>query len=128
MERVLGVGGVFLRSRDPAALARWYEENLGVPVAPVSDEWWRQRGGLSVIAVYPHATDDFGRMDQQTMINYRVRNLDAIRTQLRLAGATVSADVRESVYGVFCWAEDPDGNRFELWQPAPHLLVANSPD
>jgi glyoxylase I family protein len=30
MERVTGIGGVFLRARDPAALARWYTEHLGV--------------------------------------------------------------------------------------------------
>jgi glyoxylase I family protein len=29
MERVTGIGGVFFRSRDPAALARWYADHLG---------------------------------------------------------------------------------------------------
>ena len=33
-ERVLGIGGVFLKARDPQALAAWYRENLGVPVGP----------------------------------------------------------------------------------------------
>ena len=32
MERVLGIGGVFLKARDPVALAAWYREHLGVPV------------------------------------------------------------------------------------------------
>ena len=31
MERVLGVGGVFFKARDPKALAAWYAEHLGVP-------------------------------------------------------------------------------------------------
>jgi hypothetical protein len=34
MERVVGVGGVFLKARDPKALAAWYREHLGVPVDP----------------------------------------------------------------------------------------------
>jgi hypothetical protein len=34
MERVLGIGGVFLKARDPQALAAWYREHLGVPVEP----------------------------------------------------------------------------------------------
>lgn len=32
MERITGVGGVFLRARDPQALAAWYRDNLGIPV------------------------------------------------------------------------------------------------
>ena len=32
MERVLGIGGVFFKARDPKALAAWYREHLGVPV------------------------------------------------------------------------------------------------
>ena len=32
MERVTGIGGVFLRSRNPAALVAWYAEHLGLPV------------------------------------------------------------------------------------------------
>src|SRR5580692_5899931 len=34
MERILGIGGVFFKARDPKALAAWYREHLGVPVEP----------------------------------------------------------------------------------------------
>lgn len=34
MEKVLGIGGVFFKARDPKALAAWYREHLGVPVDP----------------------------------------------------------------------------------------------
>lgn len=30
---ITGVGGVFVKSKDPRALARWYRDVLGVPVA-----------------------------------------------------------------------------------------------
>jgi len=30
MEKVDGIGGVFFRAKDPAALARWYETHLGI--------------------------------------------------------------------------------------------------
>jgi predicted enzyme related to lactoylglutathione lyase len=39
--------------------------------------------------------------------------------QLRAAGGWVSDDVQDSEYGKFGWAADPEGNRFELWQPPP---------
>jgi predicted enzyme related to lactoylglutathione lyase len=31
----------------------------------------------------------------------------------------VAPTIEEDDYGRFAWAEDPEGNRFELWQPAP---------
>jgi predicted enzyme related to lactoylglutathione lyase len=51
------------------------------------------------------------------MFNYRVRDLDAMLAQLRAAGAAVDERVEDLDYGRFGWAADPEGNRFELWQP-----------
>jgi predicted enzyme related to lactoylglutathione lyase len=125
MERVLGIGGVFFRSADPAALARWYAANLGINVFPATDDWWMQQGGPTVLAPFPADTDYFGRADQQSMINFRVADLDAMLAQLSAAGATVSGEINEASYGRFGWATDPDGNRFELWQPSEDL--SNTP-
>jgi glyoxylase I family protein len=115
---VTGIGGFFFRAKDPAALARWYEENLGVPVMPASDEWWPQESGKTVLAAFDADTDYFGRKDQATMINFRVRDLDALLEQLRSAGVEMSDEIVEAPYGRFAWAVDPEGNRFELWEPA----------
>ena len=51
------------------------------------------------------------------MVNYRISNLDAMLEQLRAAGVEVDDRVEEHEYGRFGWAVDPEGNRFELWQP-----------
>ena len=53
------------------------------------------------------------------MVNYRVDDLDAMLAQLREAGAEVDDRVEEYDYGRFGWAVDPEGNRFELWEPKP---------
>ena len=45
------------------------------------------------------------------------RDLDAMLAQLRAAGADVDDKVEEQHFGRFGWAADPEGNRFELWQP-----------
>ena len=57
------------------------------------------------------------------MINFRVGDLDAMLAQLRDAGAAVDEEVQvmEGI-GRFGWASDPEGNRFELWEPAPESL------
>ena len=52
------------------------------------------------------------------MVNYRVDDLNAVLERLRSAGARVEDRTEEYDYGRFGWATDPEGNRFELWQPA----------
>jgi predicted enzyme related to lactoylglutathione lyase len=116
MQRVTGIGGFFFRARDPAGLAAWYEANLGISSRATA--WsWSQQAGPTVFAPFPTDTDYFGRLEQQTMLNFRVDDLDAMLEQLRAAGATVDDEVAEASYGRFGHAVDPEGNRFELWQP-----------
>ena len=116
MQRVTGIGGFFFRAMDPAGLAAWYEANLGI--SSTETAWsWSQQAGPTVFAPFPTDTDYFGRLEQQTMLNFRVDDLDAMLDQLRAAGATVDDEVAEASYGRFGHAVDPEGNRFELWQP-----------
>ena len=116
MQRVTGIGGFFFRARDPAGLAAWYEANLGI--SSTDTAWsWSQQAGPTVFAPFPTDTDYFGRLEQQTMLNFRVDDLDAMLEQLRAAGATVDDEVAEASFGRFGHAVDPEGNRFELWQP-----------
>jgi predicted enzyme related to lactoylglutathione lyase len=117
MEQVLGIGGYFLRAADPAALSAWYRDHLGLD----TDEngQWRQEVGPTVFATFESGTDYFGSRDQQTMLNFRVRDLEAMLAQLRSTGADVAPET-EGMEGVgrFGWVTDPEGNRVELWEPA----------
>jgi glyoxylase I family protein len=117
MERVVGIGGYFFRAKDPEALAAWYEINLGISSMATRSSW-EQEAGPTVFAPFPADTDYFGRRDQQTMLNFRVANLDAMLTQLRAAGASVEDETSDASYGRFGHAVDPEGNRFELWEPS----------
>jgi predicted enzyme related to lactoylglutathione lyase len=117
MEHVTGIGGYFLRAADPAALSAWYRDGLGLD----TDEngQWSQETGPTVFATFESATDYFGSRDQQAMLNFRVRDLDAMLAQLRAQGADVTEETQEMEgVGRFGWVTDPAGNRIELWQPA----------
>jgi predicted enzyme related to lactoylglutathione lyase len=117
MERVIGIGGYFVRAADPAALGAWYRDCLGLD----ADEngLWRQEAGLTVFATFESETDYFGSRAQQTMLNFRVRDLDAMLAQLRAQGADVAKETQDMEgVGRFGWVTDPEGNRVELWQPA----------
>jgi predicted enzyme related to lactoylglutathione lyase len=121
MQKVTGIGGVFLRGRDPETLRRWYVEHLGIDLDETygGTQFYWTHGGSTTWAVFPADTDYFGRLAQEYMVNYRVADLDAMLAQLRDSGVEVLDQVEEHEYGRFGWAVDPEGNRFELWQPPP---------
>lgn len=117
MERVLGIGGYFLRSADPVALTAWYRDHLGLDAD--ANGLWRQEDGPTVFATFESETDYFGSRAQRTMLNFRVRDLEAMLAQLRAQGADVLDETQDmDGVGRFGWVTDPEGNRIELWQPA----------
>src|SRR3954468_21725391 len=93
MERVLGVGGYFMRATDPTALGAWYRDCLGLD----ADEngLWRQEAGETVFATFDSGTEYFGSRAQQTMLNFRVQDLDAMLAQLRAKGAEVAKETQD---------------------------------
>jgi predicted enzyme related to lactoylglutathione lyase len=110
---VTGLGGVFFRARDPDALRSWYQEVLGIP----SEDLMRSDG--LVFGIFDADTDYFGPSGQGFMVNFRVASLDATLERLRARGVTVDEEIQElEGVGRFGWAVDPEGNRFELWEPA----------
>ena len=117
MEHVLGIGGYFIRASDPGTLGAWYRDSLGLD----ADEngVWNQEPGVTTFAAFDSDTDHLGPRSQQTMLNFRVRDLDAMLMQLRSKGADV-ADETQAMDGIgtFGWVTDPEGNRIELWQPS----------
>ena len=121
MERVEGIGGFFFRAQDPAALAGWYEKHLGIAPTPASyeQEPWRQEAGPTVLAPFPADTSYFGQARYTWMINFRVRNLDAMVAQLRSAGIPVEVDAEVYPNGRFARLNDPEGNPIQLWGPTP---------
>jgi glyoxylase I family protein len=119
MERVSGIGGFFFRGRDPEALARWYDRHLGVQRTPPDyvSPCWTQEEGPTVFEPFPADTDYFRDPSKAWMLNFRVRNLEAMVAQLRSAGIEVEVDPQEYPNGRFARLVDPEGNPVALWQP-----------
>ena len=122
MARATGIGGVFFRSKDPEGLKAWYVEHLGLEPDDqgyVVIQWGGDHAGSTVWAPFDEDTEYFGDVEQASMINYRVDDLDGLLTSLQGKGVTVDDRVEEMKgLGRFGWAVDPEGNRFELWEPA----------
>src|SRR5215211_1958431 len=119
MERVTGIGGVFFRAENPAALAHWYKKHLGVELVPAdfSQKPWQQQGGPTVFAPFPQDSQYFGDLNKQWMVNFRVKNLEAMVEQLRGETIDVVIDIEQYPNGRFARLHDPEGNPIELWEP-----------
>jgi predicted enzyme related to lactoylglutathione lyase len=119
MAKVVGVGGVFLRARDPKGLSEWYAKHLGLPRGDDGSIVFDgpEAAGMTVFAHFPETTKYFGEGPQQCMLNFRVDDMDALVEQLVAAGVRIDPKRQDESYGRFAWIWDPEGNRVELWQP-----------
>jgi predicted enzyme related to lactoylglutathione lyase len=121
---VTGIGGVFIKAKDPAFLARWYEDYLGIGFgkSPYFTFKWRSFSGPEDVCVtdlsfFKQDTDYFEPGKNELMLNLRVDNLDDIRIRLKQEGVTVIDRVESFEYGRFGWILDAERNKIELWEP-----------
>lgn len=121
MGKVLGFGGVFLRARSPKELQKWYHDHLGVPLDDYGQAIFEgpETFGQTVFKFFPQETEYFGSKEQPALLNFRVDKIDEVVEQLTAAGAWIDPKRDDSPYGRFAWFRDPEGNRVELWEPAP---------
>ena len=125
MAKVTGLGGVFLRARDPKRLTAWYAEHLGLPVTEwggvkfVWDECAAPEGhGATAWSLFPADTPYFGDSGQAVMLNFRVDDLDALLAQLAAKDVWIDPKRQQDEgFGRFAWIKDGEGNRVELWEP-----------
>ena len=118
---VTGVGGVFVKSKDPKALAQWYREVLGLEVM----SW----GGAALPfdapghppkvswTAFPESSDYMSPSTREFMINFAVDDMDAIIARVTAKGVPVLKRDDNDPFGRFAWIQDPDGTKIELWQP-----------
>jgi catechol 2,3-dioxygenase-like lactoylglutathione lyase family enzyme len=118
---ITGVGGVFVKSPNPKALAAWYRDVLGLKV-----EAW---GGallpydapghppVLVWTPFPESSPYMAPSKREFMLDLAVDDLDAFLARLAAKGVTVLGRDDKGGAGKFAWILDPDGVKIELWQP-----------
>ena len=118
--KITGVGGVFIKSKDPKALAAWYRDVLGIKL-----ESW---GGAMlrydvpghpqevVWSAFPASSGYFAPSTREVMLNFGVDDLDAFLTKLKSKGVE-ALKRQDGPNGRFAWIMDPDGTKIELRQP-----------
>ena len=121
--RVTGIGGIFFKAKDPAALKAWYSKNLGITIGGFGSNFeWHQgmdstKKGFTIWAPFKETTKYFQPSEKQFMIDYRVVGLDQLLANMKTAGILPVDSIQKTSYGNFVHIMDPEGNKIELWEP-----------
>ncbi len=118
---ITGVGGVFVKAKDPKALAAWYRDVLGLPLEAWGGAVLRHDAPGHPPAVawnaFPASSNYFAPSTAPFMINYSVDDMDALVARLRAKGVDILKRADDDQNGRFAWILDPEGNKIELWEP-----------
>lgn len=126
MKRVIGIGGLFFKAKDPDRIKEWYATHLGIPVSEhgMSFDWRKENGekGYTIWSPFKETTQYFNPSDKPFMFNYRVENLEELLKALEKEGVTIVGKMEAYEYGKFGWILDPEGNKIELWEPVDKVF------
>ena len=118
MAKVVGVGGVFIKTPDIAAWKAWYQTVLGLSLEDFGGAVFPHPDvGYTLIAAFPADSDYFAPSPHSLMVNLIVDDLDGVLARAAQAGVTPISS-QDSEYGRFAALVDPAGVKVELWQPA----------
>lgn len=124
MQRVIGLGGPFIKAEDPKVLAAWYEKHLGIAFNGTTYTDWKFADkdgktipGFNVFSFFKKDSEYFAPATKDVMVNFIVKDLFGLLEILKSEGVTITGDPMDEEYGKFGWIMDPEGNKIELWQP-----------
>lgn len=121
MANVLGIGGVFFKCKDRAALIDWYERHLGMQHNEHGGiEFSLQaapKSGYCVWGPFSEDTEYFAPSKKEFMINLMVDDVAGVLKKAQAGGAEIVGEIEQYPYGEFGWFVDPEGNKIEIWSP-----------
>ncbi len=128
-KKVTGIGGIFIKSDNPAKMKEWYARHLGLAVNEYGSlfefrlsEKPDQKGYLQW-SPFGKDTEYFKPSEKDFMINYRVENIEKLVEELKANGVKVLDDIETYEYGKFIHIMDEEGNKIELWEPADEVFT-----
>jgi predicted enzyme related to lactoylglutathione lyase len=117
---MLNLNSVMIGTKQPAALAAFYEKVIGKPAEMVDQEngFWGWQVGSAYLSVLEHSemggqARDPGRI----MFNFETSQVKEEFERMKAGGATVIREPYEMGGGWIATLADPDGNYFQLVTP-----------
>ena len=95
MERVTGIGGVFIKAKDPKTLCEWYQKHLGIGFNDstyVSFQWTNPEG-TTVFSFFKEDSKYFDPSTASVMVNFRVNDLKNLLETLKAEGVTIVGEM-----------------------------------
>ena len=119
--RITGIGGVFVTSPDPRALAAWYRDVLGIELQPWGGAMLRYDAAghppVAVWSAFPEGSEELAPSARPFMLNFAVDDLDAFVARVAAKGVPILSRDDTGPNGRFAAIQDPDGTKIELWEP-----------
>ncbi len=79
MKRVIGLGGVFVKAKNPKELAAWYEKHLGLNFGGnVYTDFPSTGKGFNVLSFFGEDTKYLEPSESPFMFNFRVEDLEGL--------------------------------------------------
>ncbi|MGY2733391.1 VOC family protein [Sphingomonas sp. UYP23] len=117
---ITGLGGVFVTSKDPKALAAWYRDVLGIRLEPWGGALLRYDAPghppMALWSAMSRVSEEITPSKREFLINFAVDDLDSFVKRLEGKGVTILKRQQDST-GKFASILDPDGTKLEFWQP-----------
>jgi predicted enzyme related to lactoylglutathione lyase len=117
---MLNLNSFMIGTKQPEALAAFYEKVLGMPAVMVDREhgYWGWKVGAAYFSVLDHSemggrTKDPGRL----MCNFETAQVKEEFERIKALGAVVIQEPYEMQGGWIATFADPDGNYFQLMSP-----------
>ncbi len=118
---VTGIGGVFVKSSNPRALAAWYRDMLGITLEPWGGAVLRydapHHPPKAAWIALPSDSTYTAPSSRAFMLDFAVDDLDAIVARLAANNVKILKRDDADPSGRFAWILDPDGTKIELWEP-----------
>ena len=118
--RATGIGGVFLKFKDPDGMKKWYSDVLSLDANEYGILFTyqpKEKKSYLQLGTFPDTSDYFGKSEQRCMINFHVDSMSALIEVLKEKGVKILGEPQVYDYGTFLHIEDPEGNKIELWEP-----------
>jgi len=121
--KVIGVGGIFFKCKDPQKVKDWYKEHLGFNTDQYGTLFGSEKtdtpGEKAYLQWSPFKDDTtyFEPSQKEFMINFRVDDLEVLQQKLKEAGVNILDEIAVYDYGKFLHILDIEDNKIELWEP-----------
>ena len=122
--KVTGIGGIFFYSDNLNETKEWYTKNLGVEINDWGSSSFEYRTLNNPEWIIPLQWTPFKKSDEhfapskkEFMVNYTVRNIEALVNKLKENGVTILDSIATYDFGKFVHIMDTQGNKIELWEP-----------